>query len=286
MSVSEPPIVVRELRKSYGERDVLNGVDLDVGAGEVVALLGPNGAGKTTTIEILEGYRELSSGTVRVLGFDPWRHPRELRRRTGVVLQECGFPDHLRVGEVLDAWRCYYPAPRPAGELLALVELTEESRTVVRRLSGGQRRRLDFALALAGDPDVVFLDEPTTGFDPEARRRCWSAVENLATLGKTILLTTHYLDEAERLADRVAILTEGRIRAVGDAMTLAAIAETPTSISFRRSDNDRVLIQTNEPSSVLQQLIHEYGELPELIVAPPTLEDTYLRLVAETSVAA
>ena len=285
MSVSGAPIVVQALEKSYGDRTVLCGIDLDVGAGEVVALLGPNGAGKTTTIEILEGYRQPSAGTVRVLGFDPWAHPRELRERTGVVLQECGFPDQLRVGELIEAWRNYYPTPRPAGELLALVELVDESRTLVRRLSGGQRRRLDFAMALAGDPDVVFLDEPTTGFDPEARRRCWAAIENLAALGKTILLTTHYLDEAERLADRVAVLADGRIRAVGDARTLAQIADTPTSISFRVAA-ELIQLETREPSKLLQELIRSYGELPDLVVAPPTLEDTYLRLVADDRVPA
>jgi ABC-2 type transport system ATP-binding protein len=285
VTVSGTPIVVQALEKSYGDRAVLCGIDLDVGAGEVLALLGPNGAGKTTTIEILEGYREPSAGVVRVLGFDPWTHPRELRERTGVVLQECGFPDHLRVGELIEAWRYYYPTPRPVGELLALVELEDESMTLVRRLSGGQRRRLDFALALAGDPDVVFLDEPTTGFDPEARRRCWSAIENLAALGKTILLTTHYLDEAERLADRIAVLADGRIRAVGSARALALVADTPTSISFRR-EAEQVRLETREPSKLLQELIRSYGELPDLVVAPPTLEDTYLRLVADDRVPA
>jgi ABC-2 type transport system ATP-binding protein len=283
--VSEAPISVQSLEKRYGEREVLLGVDLEVGVGEVVALLGPNGAGKTTTIEILEGYREPSSGQVRVLGFDPWRHPRELRERTGVVLQECGFHDHLRVGETIDAWRAYYPTPRPRAELLEVVELADESRTPVRRLSGGQRRRLDFALALAGDPEVIFLDEPTTGFDPEARRRCWSAIENLAALGKTILLTTHYLDEADRLADRVAVLAGGRIRAVGDARALAQLADTPTSISFQLGA-DRVSIETRTPSKELQELFRSYGELPDLIVTPPTLEDTYLRLINDDRVPA
>src|SRR5947208_2988891 len=238
MTVTEPPIAVRSLTKSYGARAVLHGIDLEVAAGEVLALLGPNGAGKTTTIEILEGYREPSTGTVRVLGFDPWRHPVELRRRTGVVLQECGFPDHLRVRELIEAWRAYYPNPRSTAELLALVELTDESRTLVRRLSGGQRRRLDFALALAGDPELIFLDEPTTGFDPEARRRCWSAIENLRALGKTIVLTTHYLDEAERLADRVAILSGGTIRAVGTVRELTRLAQAPTQISYRSPCGD------------------------------------------------
>jgi ABC-2 type transport system ATP-binding protein len=293
MMVSEAPITVRGLRKAYSEREVLRGVDLSVGHGEVVALLGPNGAGKTTTIEILEGYREPSGGSVRVLGFDPWSHPRELRQRTGVVLQECGFPDHARVHELVDAWRSYYPSPRSRADLLALVELESETRTLVRRLSGGQRRRLDFALALAGDPEVIFLDEPTTGFDPEARRRCWSVIENLAALGKTILLTTHYLDEAERLADRVAVLADGVIRAVGNVNELAALADTPTSISFRANgwsydafagldavvDGGRVCIQSREPSKDLQQLIRSFGDLADLVVAPPTLEDSYLRLV-------
>ena len=179
MSVSEGPIEVRGLRKEYGSRAVLHGVDLDVQAGEVFALLGPNGAGKTTTVEILEGYRDATAGHVRVLGLDPSSQPRAIRERTGVVLQECGFPSHLRVGELLDSWRAYYPTPRPLDELLDVVELRDERATFVQRLSGGQRRRLDFALALAGDPDLVFLDEPTTGFDPEARRRCWHAIENL-----------------------------------------------------------------------------------------------------------
>jgi ABC-2 type transport system ATP-binding protein len=243
-----PAIVAEDLRKSYGDRCVLSGVDLEVARGEVLALLGPNGAGKTTTIEILEGYRQPTGGSVRVLGFDPWTHP-----------------------------------PRSTPELLEIVELTDDRATLVRRLSGGQRRRLDFALALAGDPDVIFLDEPTTGFDPEARRRCWSAIENLAALGKTILLTTHYLDEAERLADRVAILAGGRIRATGTSQELARLARTPTSISFTvPGEDERVIVRTQEPSATLQELIRSYGELQDLAVAPPTLEDSYLTLVADT----
>ncbi len=216
-----PAIEIEGLHKAYGDRQVLRGVDLLVERGEVFGVLGPNGAGKTTTLEILEGFRDPSAGTVRVLGFDPATHPRELRERTGVVLQECGFPLHLRVGELLDAWRTFYRTPRPLGELLEVVELTGERDSSVRRLSGGQRRRLDFALALAGDPELIFLDEPTTGFDPEARRRCWGAIQNLRALGKTIVLTTHYLDEAERLADRVAILRGGRICACGTPADLA-----------------------------------------------------------------
>jgi ABC-2 type transport system ATP-binding protein len=292
------PIVVRGLGKRYGERQVLTGLDLDVRSGEVFSLLGPNGAGKTTTVEILEGYRDASEGFVRVLGFDPSTHPRQLRERTGVVLQECGFPNHLRVGELLEGWRAYYPSPRPLLELLDVVELRDEQATLVRRLSGGQRRRLDFALALAGDPDLIFLDEPTTGFDPEARRRCWSAVENLRTLGKTILLTTHYLDEAERLADRVAILANGHIQAVGTPRELTKLTAAPTRISFsspadgehrscevlRRhhatTSAGRVEVRANHTSIVLRELLTCLGDLPDLLVAPPTLEDAYLELVA------
>jgi ABC-2 type transport system ATP-binding protein len=281
MTVSNSPIVVQGLRKDYGERAVLTGLDLEVRAGEVFSLLGPNGAGKTTTVEILEGYRDATAGFVRVLGFDPSTHPSELRQRTGVVLQECGFPNHLRVGELLDAWRAYYPRPRALEELLDVVELRDERSTLVRRLSGGQRRRLDFALALAGDPDLIFLDEPTTGFDPEARRRCWSAIENLRSLGKTVLLTTHYLDEAERLADRVAILSGGTIRAVGTVRELTRLAQAPTHISYRSSSGDRVMVDTTDVGSTLRSLLDSLADLPELDVSPPTLEDTYLELVAQ-----
>ncbi len=238
-------IEVRGLHKRYGDRSVLQGVDLSVARGEVFGLLGPNGAGKTTTVEILEGFRQPDAGTVRVLGFDPATHAKELRARTGVVLQECGFPLHLRVGELIEAWRSFYPRPRPLDELLAIVELTAERAAVVRRLSGGQRRRLDFALALAGDPELIFLDEPTTGFDPEARRRCWAVIENLRALGTTVLLTTHYLDEAERLADRVAILQDGRIRACGTPADLARQA----------------------------------GAEPRMELVQPSLEEVYLHLV-------
>src|SRR5262245_44431842 len=244
MAVS-PVIEVEGLHKRYGDRPVLRGVDLTVLPGEVLGLLGPNGAGKTTTVEILEGFRDPTAGRVRVLGFDPATHAAELRERTGVVLQDCGFPLHLRVAELLDLWRSFYRAPRPLSELLDVVELAPERDTVVRRRSGGQRRRLDFALALAGSPELIFLDEPTTGFDPEARRRCWAAILNLRALGTTIVLTTHYLDEAERLADRVAILREGRIHACGSPDELA-----------RRA-----------------------GATPRLAMVQPTLEDVYLRLV-------
>jgi ABC-2 type transport system ATP-binding protein len=245
VSTARHAVVVSALHKDYGERPVLRGVDFVVEHGEVFGLLGPNGAGKTTTLEILEGFRAPTAGTVRVLGFDPTTHAVGLRERVGVVLQECGFPLYLRVAELLEEWRSFYPAPRPLDELLDVVELTRERGTVVRRLSGGQRRRLDFALALAGDPDLIFLDEPTTGFDPEARRRCWAAIENLRSLGKTILLTTHYLDEAEQLADRVAILRDGRISACGTPEQLAARA----------------------------------GAKPRRALVQPSLEEIYLKLV-------
>jgi ABC-2 type transport system ATP-binding protein len=280
VSVSKLPsaIVVDGLRKRYGDRQVLHGIALEVQAGEVFSILGPNGAGKTTTVEILEGYRTASSGHVRVLGFDPSTHPLELRRRTGIVLQECGFPAHLRVAELVDAWRNYYDAPRARDELLALVELSDERNTVVRRLSGGQRRRLDFALALAGDPDLVFLDEPTTGFDPEARRRCWSAIENLASLGKTIVLTTHYLEEAERLADRVAILAGGTVLEVGTPLELTHRAGAPSTISFT-ADGERIVVHAADAANRVRAILDEYGDVADLAVRAPSLEDIYLELV-------
>jgi ABC-2 type transport system ATP-binding protein len=247
MTVTEggPAVEVEGLTKRYGDRLVLEDLSFVVERGEVFGLLGPNGAGKTTTLEVLEGFRTATAGRVRVLGFDPAAHDLELRERTGVVLQECGFPLHLRVGELLDAWRSFYRSPRPLDELLDVVELAPERDRVVRRLSGGQRRRLDFALALAGNPDLIFLDEPTTGFDPEARRRCWDAIGNLRSLGTTIVLTTHYLDEAEHLADRVAILGDGGIRACG----------TPA------------------------ELARQAGATPRLALVQPSLEDVYLQLV-------
>jgi ABC-2 type transport system ATP-binding protein len=294
-------VQVRGLRMSYGSTEVLRGVDFDVRYGEVFCLLGPNGAGKTTTLEILEGFRPPTGGTVRVLGLNPATQASRLRERAGMVLQECGFPRQARVAELIDIWRSYYPHPRALGELLDVVELAEVRSTQVRKLSGGQRRRLDFALALAGDPDVVFLDEPTTGFDPEARRRCWTAIENLRRLGTTILLTTHYLDEAERLADRIAILRAGRIELAGTTHEVAALAGLATRISFttpaalRRGQvalpegidlavrGPLSVCHTDNAAVTLRRLLdwalqHRLGDLNGLAVTAPSLEDTYLQL--------
>jgi ABC-2 type transport system ATP-binding protein len=302
-AVTQPlAIEVRDLRMSYGARQVLLGVDFEVRRGEVFCLLGPNGAGKTTTVEILEGFRQRTGGTVQVLGMDPADQRARVRERIGIVLQECGFPRQARVGELVDIWRAYYPAPRPLEELLALVELTADRNCQVRRLSGGQRRRLDFALALAGDPDLVFLDEPTTGFDPESRRRCWAAIENLRVLGKTIVLTTHYLDEAERLADRVAILQGGRVQTAGSVRQVARQAGVLTTITFTAPEPLRrghltlpgslslevsggvARCRVANAAVALRELLawaaeHGLGDLDDLAVEAPTLEDAYLRLV-------
>jgi len=303
-----PVIEALGVRKRYGTREVLRGVDLDVRWGEVLCLLGPNGAGKTTTAEILEGFTRASSGTVRVLGYDPAGRSPELRERIGVVLQECGFPRHLRVSELLNAWRGYYASPRPLDELLEVAELRGERAALVRRLSGGQRRRLDFALALAGDPDVIFLDEPTTGFDVDARRRCWTVIGNLRALGKTILLTTHQLDEAERLCDRVAILAEGRIAAAGTPRDLARQARAPARISFSlpgplrgpvslpgglllRVTDGRAEGTAADASAAVRALLawadrQGMDGLDELTVSPPGLEQAYLAVVGQDGVLA
>jgi ABC-2 type transport system ATP-binding protein len=294
--MTEAVIEVRDLRKSYTDVEAVRGIDLSVRRGEVFALLGPNGAGKTTTIEILEGHRDKDSGEVRVLGFDPATGDREFRSRIGIVLQNAGVERFLTVEEVLELFRGYYVKPRPLDELLRIVGLEEKRKSLVRRLSGGQVRRLDTALALAGDPELLFLDEPTSGFDPAARRDAWDMIAGLRTLGKTIVLTTHNMDEAERLSDRIAIMAAGRIVAEGTVDSLRD--EMPgTVISFRTPDRDLpegllastslrdgfVTIDTDEPTKTLHHLTswatHAGVDLDELRVVPTSLEDIYLHLV-------
>jgi ABC-2 type transport system ATP-binding protein len=226
-------IRVSGLRKRYGELEAVRGIDFEVAEGECFALLGPNGAGKTTTVEILEGYRDRDAGEVEVLGLDPQRGGRDLRERVGIVLQSSGHFRELTVREVLELFGGYYPAPRATGEVIDLVGLGEKAGARIKTLSGGQQRRLDLALGLVGDPDLLFLDEPTTGFDPSARRRSWELIESLRELGKTILLTTHYMDEAQNLADRVAILAAGRVVAAGTPDSLGGRDEGEAMISFR-----------------------------------------------------
>jgi ABC-2 type transport system ATP-binding protein len=285
-------IEVRDLHKRYGDFEAVRGIDISVAAGEVFGLLGPNGAGKTTTVEILEGYRERSAGEVSVLGHDPARRELALRRRIGIVLQSSGIYSHLTPREALRHWASFYPAPRHVEEVLGLVGLRERADVRTRKLSGGQLRRLDFALALIGDPELIFLDEPTTGFDPKARRAAWETVRSLRELGKTILLTTHYLDEAQALADRVAIVKDGRILAIGPPRELGAHspgAHPPGAahyrVAYRDASGELVEVETDDPTRTLHELTAEAlarGErLEELSVGRPTLEDVYLELTAD-----
>jgi len=290
-ATTEPAIVLSGLRKRYGEFEALRGLDLEVPQGEVFGLLGPNGAGKTTTVEILEGYRSRSDGEVSVLGHDPARRSIALRRRIGIVLQTGGIYGHITPREALAHWASFYPAPRSVDEVLDLSGLRAAADTRARRLSGGQLRRLDFALALVGDPELIFLDEPTTGFDPEARRAAWETIRSLRDLGKTILLTTHYLDEAQELADRVAIVKDGRVLAIGPPREL--MAHPPGGdrgagryrVVYRRDgEGPLVEIDTDDPTSLLHELtaraLAEGWRLEELTVGRPSLEDVYLELTA------
>jgi ABC-2 type transport system ATP-binding protein len=274
-------IVARDLRKSYDGVEALRGVTFEVRLGEVFGLLGPNGAGKTTTVEILEGYRRRDGGEVSVLGHDPANAPRELRERIGVVLQHSEFHPLLTIREVHRMFAGYYARPRNVDEVVELVGLGEKRDARVKTLSGGQKRRLDLGVALVGDPDLVFLDEPTTGFDPAARRSAWELVRSLRSLGKTILLTTHYLDEAQQLADRVAVIREGRIVSLGTPAEL--IGETRTAEIRYRRDGELVVLETEEPTRVLHELTSEAvragRELDQLEVRRPTLEDVYLELI-------
>jgi ABC-2 type transport system ATP-binding protein len=281
--VSGPAIVVNSLRKAYGATEALRGISFEITEGEVFGLLGPNGAGKTTTVEILEGYRARDAGEVSVLGRDPARAERAFRERIGVVLQQSQMFQNLTVRELHAMFAGYYERPRDIEEVIALVGLTDKADDRAKTLSGGQKRRLDLGIALVGDPDLVFLDEPTTGFDPAARRAAWEMIRSLRSLGKTILLTTHYLDEAEQLADRVAVLREGQIIREGAPAELTA-GSVDTEIRFRR-DGEVVVMRTSEPTRLLNQLtseaLAEGRELEGLSVRRPTLEDVYLELTSQ-----
>ena len=280
-------IAVSDLRKAYGQREVLHGLSFTVETGEVFALLGPNGAGKTTTVEILEGYRRRDGGDVRVLGVDPQRGGRDFKARIGIVLQSSAVYQILSVREIVALFAGYYPAPRPTDEVIELVGLAEKREARVRTLSGGQLRRLDLALALVGDPELVFLDEPTTGFDPAARRQAWETIRDLRSLGKSILLTTHYIEEAQRLADRVAILRAGEIVGTGSPQELLS-GQASVEIRYRRNGTE-VVVATEEPTRVLHELtsqaIADGVELEGIEVHRRSLEDVYLELTRETEAA-
>ena len=293
-------IEVRDLRKSYGEVEAVRGVSFEVARGEVFCLLGPNGAGKTSIVEILEGYRKRTHGEARVLGMDPAHGQRELRERVGIVLQQCGVQNDLTVTELIEMYGRYHERRRPVGELIELVELGDKRDTRARKLSGGQLRRLDLALALVGDPDLVFLDEPTTGFDPGARRQAWSTIRSLCDLGKTVFLTTHYMDEAQHLANRVAVMSAGQIIAIGRPEELGGRDLRPAEIRFtlpsdwslgdlpdipceqRSLEGDRVLLLTKEPVVAAQRIttwaVDNDVDLGHFSVNQPTLEDIYLEL--------
>jgi ABC-2 type transport system ATP-binding protein len=282
--VGQYAIAVENLRKSYGDFEAVRGISFAVEAGEVFGLLGPNGAGKTTTVEILEGYRERSDGEVSVLGFDPGYPTRKMRERVGIVLQSSGFYPRVTVKEAVEHWARLYPKPRDPQEVISLVGLDDKQDARAGQLSGGQRRRLDLAVALVGDPEVVFLDEPTTGFDPAARRTAWGVVRALKEMGKTVLLTTHYLDEAQSLSDRVAIIKDGVVVAEGAPSELGVGADRYT-VSYDQNGS-RVQLETDDPTELLHRLTAEALERGErlhgLTVSRPTLEEVYLELTEET----
>jgi ABC-2 type transport system ATP-binding protein len=281
LAVSQSAIAVKDLRKSYGDVEAVRGISFEVERGEVFGLLGPNGAGKTTTVEILEGYRARSGGSVSVLGEDPGHASRELRERVGIVLQSSGFYPRLTVGEAVQHWAGLYPHPRDPDEVITLVGLDGKEDAKSSELSGGQKRRLDLALALVGDPDLVFLDEPTTGFDPAARRTAWGVVRALKDLEKTVLLTTHYLDEAQSLSDRVAIVKNGLVVAEGAPAQLG-VGGDRYRVSYDAADGRRVELETDDPTDLLHRLTGDAltrGErLQGLTVSRPTLEEVYLEL--------
>jgi ABC-2 type transport system ATP-binding protein len=273
-------IEVNGLRKTYGSHAAVSGIDLRITQGEVFALLGPNGAGKTTTVEILEGHRRRDAGAVRVLGQDPATGGRAWRARIGIVLQSATDAADLTVAETVRHIAGLYPRPRPAAEVIALVGLSDQARVKVRALSGGQRRRLDVALGIVGRPEVLFLDEPTTGFDPQARQQFWQLIRTLAAEGTTILLTTHYLDEAEALADRLAVIAAGTVVAEGTPATLGGRAGAGVTVGWAGPDG-RQTEQTADPGAVIARLTAAGVDLATLTVTRPSLEETYLDLIGE-----
>ncbi|GAA1691244.1 ABC transporter ATP-binding protein [Kribbella yunnanensis] len=282
---TDKAVRVRGLVKRYPDKVAVAGVDLDIYRGEVFALLGPNGAGKTTTVEILEGYRRADEGQIDVLGSDPARADRQWRARIGIVAQSSRDEAELTVAELVHHFAGYYPSPRDPEEVIAAVGLEEKRKTRTRKLSGGQRRRLDVALGVIGNPELLFLDEPTTGFDPEARRQFWTLIENLRTEGTTILLTTHYLDEAEQLADRVGVITDGKMLEVATPETLGGRGARTARVSWLAADGMRE-IRTDTPTAEVSRLLAQYGgEVPELQVRRPSLEDIYLELIGKAETA-
>jgi ABC-2 type transport system ATP-binding protein len=281
--LSDPVISISGLRMSYGATEAVRGIDLEVARGEVFAFLGPNGAGKTTTVEILEGYRKRSGGEVTVLGEDPQRAGRDWRERIGIVLQSGRLDPYLTVRESLDLYAGYFREPLSTADVIALIGLEGKADERTGRLSGGQQRRLDVGMALVGDPELLFLDEPTTGFDPSARRHAWDVIAGLRDLGKTVFLTTHYMDEAQRLADRVTIIAAGRIVARGTPQDLGERESGETTIRYRQNGRE-VVLQTATPVQTLHELtakaLADGEELDGLEVTRPSLEDVYLELTA------
>jgi len=275
-------IEVKGLTKNYGDVHAVRGIDLNIEQGEIFSILGPNGAGKTTTVEILEGFRTRDSGRVSVLGFDPntrGHQSREWRNRIGIVLQTSGDAGDLTVFETINHFHGYYSKPRDVDEVINSVGLKEKEHSLIRNLSGGQRRRLDVALGIIGNPELIFLDEPTTGFDPEARRAFWSLIKNLRSDGATIVLTTHYLDEAEALADRVAVINRGVIVEISTPTDLGGRATSQATVQWR--DGDQIKSEkTDNPTAVVSSLAARFnGEIPELVVTRPSLEDIYLEMI-------
>jgi len=280
---ADAAISIRGLVKRYGDFVAVDGLDLDIRRGEIFALLGPNGAGKTTTVEICEGYRKRDSGEVRVLGEDPAAGARRWKAQLGIVLQSGAGDSQLTCRELLQAQASYYPDPRDPDEVLALVGLGEKAKSRGKSLSGGQRRRLDVALGIIGRPTLLFLDEPTTGFDPEARRQFWSLIRTLRELGTTMLLTTHYLDEAEALADRVGVIARGRLVEVAVPSALGGRETAPAVVSWTEGGVRRTA-DTATPTAFVRDLAGRFpGEIPDLAVVRPTLEDVYLQMIGEPS---